>query len=172
MDNYICKIATKEELLKRWDYLLTIHPGNNSWCVYKQNAIRNFEEGNTISYLGFLNNEIICELTAYIKNEAFIGDISDEEFTAVLKPFLDNYDEYIESYIMPEVIAYYIANSYYRNAMYEGSFLQHYNSAKDLINMFCENEEKVKAEVFKLLLVKYALSITNENPLEIKKIEY
>jgi hypothetical protein len=56
--------------------------------------------------------------------------------------------------------------------MYEGSFLQHYNSAKDLINMFGENEEKVKAEVFKLLRVKYALSITNENPLEIKKIEY
>lgn len=100
------------------------------------------------------------------------GDISDEEFNSILKPFLDNYDEYIESYIMPEVIAYYIANSYYRNAMYEGSFLQHYNSAKDLINMFGENEEKVKSEVFKLLRVKYALNITNENPLEIKKIEY
>ena len=40
------------------------------------------------------------------------GDISDEEFNAILKPFLDNYDEYIESYIMPEVIAYYIANSH------------------------------------------------------------
>ena len=100
------------------------------------------------------------------------GDISDEEFNAILKPFLDNYDEYIESYVMPEVIAYYIANSYYRNAMYEGSFLQHYNSAKDLINMFGENEEKVKDEVFKLLRVKYVLSITNENPIEIKKIEY
>lgn len=100
------------------------------------------------------------------------GDISDEEFNSILKPFLDNYDEYIESYVMPEVIAYYIANSYYRNAMYEGSFLQHYNSAKDLINIFGENEEKVKTEVFKLLRVKYALSITNENPLEIKKIEY
>ena len=98
------------------------------------------------------------------------GDISDEEFNAILKPFLDNYDEYIESYIMPEIIAYYIANSYYRNAMYEGSFLQHYNSAKDLINMVSENE--VKTEVFKLLRVKYVLSITNENPLEIKKIEY
>ena len=73
---------------------------------------------------------------------------------------------------MPEVIAYYIANSYYRNDMYEGSFLHHYNSAIDLINMFGENEEKVKAEVFKLLKVKYALIITNENPLEIKKIEY
>ena len=100
------------------------------------------------------------------------GDISDEEFNAILKPFLDNYAEYIESYVMPEVIAYYMANSYYRNAMYEGSFLQHYNSAKDLINMFGENEEKVKDEVFKLLRVKYVLSITNENPIEIKKIEY
>ena len=100
------------------------------------------------------------------------GDISDEEFNAILKPFLNNYDEYIESYVMPEVIAYYIANSYYRNAMYEGSFLQHYNSAKDLINMFGENEEKVKDEVFKLLRVKYVLSITNEYPIEIKKIEY
>ena len=100
------------------------------------------------------------------------GDISDEEFNAILKPFLDNYDEYIESYIMPEVIAYYIANSYYRNAMYEGSFLQHYNSAKDLINLFGEDYEQVKAEVYKLLKIKYALLITNENPLEIKKIEY
>ena len=95
------------------------------------------------------------------------GDISDEEFNTILKSFLNNYDEYIESYIMPEAIACYIANSYYRNAMYEVSFLQHYNSAKDLINMFGENEEKVKAEIFKLLWVKYALSITDENPLEI-----
>lgn len=100
------------------------------------------------------------------------GDISDEEFNKVLKPFINNYDEYIESYLMPEVIAYYIANAYYRNAMYEGSFLQHYNSAKDLINMFGEDQEKVKAEVYKLLRIKYALLIVNENPLEFKKIEY
>lgn len=89
------------------------------------------------------------------------GDINDEEFNEILKSFLDNYDEYIESYIMPGVIAYYIANSYYRNAMYEGSFLQHYNYPKDLINMFGENEEKVKGDVFKLLRVIYVqLSLT------------
>ena len=74
------------------------------------------------------------------------GDISDKEFNVILKPFLDNYDEYIESYVMPEVIAYYIANSYYRNIMYEGSFLQHYKPVKDLINWFCENYEQVKTE--------------------------
>lgn len=49
------------------------------------------------------------------------GDISDEEFNAILESFLDNYDEY-ESYVLSEVIAYYTANSYYRNAMYEVSF--------------------------------------------------
>jgi len=99
-------------------------------------------------------------------------DITDEEFNAILKPFIDNYDEYIESYIMPEIIAYYIANSYYRNAMYESTFIQEYNSAKDLINLFGEDEEKVKSEVLKLLRIKYALIIVNENPLEFKKIDY
>lgn len=77
MGNYICKVANKEELISRWDYLIRIHLGNNSWEVYRENAIKNFDEGNTISYLGFLDDESICELTAYIKPEAFIGDISD-----------------------------------------------------------------------------------------------
>lgn len=40
------------------------------------------------------------------------GDIIDEKFEYILKPFLDDYDEFVISYIMPEVIAYYIANSY------------------------------------------------------------
>lgn len=100
------------------------------------------------------------------------GDISDEEFEAILKPFIDDYDDFVISYIMPEVIAYYIANSYYRGSMYEGSFLQHYNSAKDMLNLFNEDYETVKAEVFKLLKIKYALLVVNENPLELKRIEY
>lgn len=77
MDDFICKIATREELLKRWEYLIEIHPGNNDWIVYKENALRNFDNKNTISYLGFLKDKIICEATTYIKNDAFIGDISD-----------------------------------------------------------------------------------------------
>lgn len=99
-------------------------------------------------------------------------NISDEEFEKVLKPFIDNYDDFIVNYIMPEVIAYYIANGYYRNAMYETTFIQEYNSAKDLINLFGEDYEQVKAEVIKLLRIKYALEIINEDPLDFKKIEY
>ena len=68
-------------------------------------------------------------------------DISDEEFEAILKPFIDDYDDFVISYIIPEVIAYYIANYYYRGSMYEGTFLLHYNSAKDLINLFGKDYE-------------------------------
>ena len=45
-------------------------------------------------------------------------DISDEELDKVINPFYDNYHEYIITYVMPEVIAFYIASSYSRNAMY------------------------------------------------------
>lgn len=93
------------------------------------------------------------------------GDISDEDFEAILKSFIDDYNNFVISYIMPEVIAYYIANSYYRWSMYEGSFLQHYNSAKDLINLFGEDYEQVKGKVYKLLKIKYALLMMNLNNL-------
>ena len=77
MSNYICKIASREELLKRWDYLVKIHPDNNKWIEYKENAIKHYDESSTISYLGLLDDEIICEITAYIKESAFVGDISN-----------------------------------------------------------------------------------------------
>lgn len=51
-------------------------------------------------------------------------DITDKEFIKVLKLFVDNYGEYLESFIFPEVISYYIANAYYRNAMYETTLIQ------------------------------------------------
>lgn len=100
-------------------------------------------------------------------------DISDEECEKVINPFYDNYDGYLEEYVVPEVIAFYIASSFYRNAMWEATFYQHYNSAKDIFNVSDdENYESIKAEVIKLLRMKYSLEIISENPLNLKKIEY
>ena len=79
MSNYVCKVANREELLKRWDYLVRIHPNNNSWVVFKENTIRNFDAYNIIVYYGLLDDNIICEMTVYIKPDAFIGDIEDSE---------------------------------------------------------------------------------------------
>lgn len=104
--------------------------------------------------------------------ESISGDISDEEFEKIIKPFNDNYDEYLESYILPEVIAYYLANAFYRGAMWKASFIQHYNLAKDILNVVNEDYQKVKQEVIKLLRIKYALEIVNEDPLDFKKVEF
>ena len=99
-------------------------------------------------------------------------DVSDEELDKIINPFYDNYNDFVISYIMPEVIAFYIASSYYRKAMCEATLRQHYNSAKDIFNVSFENYTKVKKEIVKLLRIKYSLEIVSEDPLELKKIEY
>ena len=99
-------------------------------------------------------------------------DISEEEYLKIIAPFNDNYHEFLESYVLPEIIAFYIANSFYRNSMWEGTFTQHYNSASDILNIVSGNHDKIKSEVIKLLRIKYALEIINEEPLDLKQIEY
>ena len=100
-------------------------------------------------------------------------DISDEECKNVIDPFYDNYDIYLEEYVVPEVIAFYIASSFIKNAMWEATFYQHYNSAKDTFNVSDDEDyESIKAEVIKLLRMKYSLEIICENPLDFKKIGY
>ena len=98
-------------------------------------------------------------------------DISDEELEKVINPFYDNYHEYIITYVMPEVIAFYMGSSFIRNAMLEATFYQHYNSAKDTFNIGDDEDyDKVKAEVIKLLRMKYSLEIISEEPLDLKKL--
>ena len=97
-------------------------------------------------------------------------DISNEELEKVINPFYDNYHEYIITYVMPEVIAFYIASSFIRNAMWEATFYQHYNSAKDMFNIGDDEDyDKVKTEVIKLLRMKYYLEIISEDPLDLIK---
>lgn len=100
-------------------------------------------------------------------------DISDEECKNVIDPFYNNFNEYVITYVMPEVIAFYIASSYYRNAVREATFSQHYNSAKDTFNVSDDEDyDSIKVEVIKLLRMKYSLEIISEDPLNLKKIEY
>ena len=99
-------------------------------------------------------------------------DISDEECEKVIDPFYENYDSYLEEYVIPEVIAFYIASSFYRNAMWEATFKQHFNSAFDTFNLICKNYKKMKSEVIILLKLKYSLEIINEDPWDLKIIGY
>ena len=65
-------------------------------------------------------------------------DISDGELEKVIDPFYDNYHEFVITYIMPETIAFYIASSYSRNAMWEANKKELLNSFILLNNLLCE----------------------------------
>ena len=74
---------------------------------------------------------------------------------------------------MPQVTAFSIASSYSRDGIWEATFYQHYNSAKDTFNVSDDKDyDSIKAEVIKLLRMKYSLEIISEHPLDLKKIEY
>lgn len=90
------------------------------------------------------------------------GDISDEDFKKILVSFNYKYDIFLKNFIMPEVISFYITNSFYQDAMQKGDFKQHYNSTADVINVFGEDYKKIKTEVIKLLKIKYPLKVVIE----------
>lgn len=76
MDAYICKVASLEELNERWDYLISIHPGDDSWREYKRRTIEYFQNGTEIPYVGILNGKIISEACAHIdKNCNYIENV-------------------------------------------------------------------------------------------------
>ena len=52
-----------------------------------------------------------------------IKKCTDEELEKVIDPFYDNYHEFVVTYVMSEVIAFYIANSFSRNAMWMQHFI-------------------------------------------------
>lgn len=96
-------------------------------------------------------------------------DITDEEFEEILLPFFNNYSEYIIKFLMPDAIAFYIANGYFRHCLSDCSLINHINSAADIFNVRCKKEELLPA-VEEILRVKYNLIISKTSPLELKKL--
>lgn len=78
-DNYVCKIASLDELIEKSDYEILIHPNNDMWVKFKELAIKNYNNKNRILYIGKLNNKIICEATAVINKDGLKGDINNSD---------------------------------------------------------------------------------------------
>ena len=97
-------------------------------------------------------------------------DITDEEIERVYDPFNNNLKDYMTKYVIPEIISFQIANANYRKCLSNSSLLQHYNSFRDVFNVFPTLDE-VKDEIVKLLRIKYNLKIINEKPLTLKRWE-
>ena len=89
--NYICKIATIEEMNKKWNYEISIATKKENWIIWKEQNIKNYKKGKIIPYYGIINDQIICEATAVLT-----GDIVQnsnklvDDTTAYLTAFRTN----------------------------------------------------------------------------------
>ena len=86
--NYVCKIASLQEMEEKWDYEIRLHPRQENWIIWKAEAINNFQTGRSIPYYGILDGTIICEATAVID----LGEVQNsagmmDEKTAYLCAF-------------------------------------------------------------------------------------
>ena len=91
-------------------------------------------------------------------------DISDKEFEEILLPFYNNYNEYLIKFVIPEAIAFYLANGYIRNCLSNCPLINHINSALDIFDVSCNGDELIP-EIELILKIKYNLKITKSNPL-------
>lgn len=68
---YLCKIASFEEMNRKWDYEIehNINDARN-WIIWKSHFLENFKNDYIIPYYGILDGNIICEATAMLNSEA------------------------------------------------------------------------------------------------------
>lgn len=94
-------------------------------------------------------------------------DITDKEFEKILLPFYDNYSEYLINFVIPDAIAFYLANGHNRNCLSDCSLINHINSAINIFNVRCDIN-KLIPEIEKILNIKYNLKIVTINPLKLE----
>ena len=44
-------------------------------------------------------------------------DITDEEFEKIYLPFYNNVNDYLNKYVIPDLVAFYLANGYSRHCL-------------------------------------------------------
>ena len=94
-------------------------------------------------------------------------DITDKKFEEILLPFYNNYNEYLIKFVIPEAVAFYLANGYSRNCLSDCPLNNHINSALDIFNVRC-NVDELTPKIKQILKIKYNLKIEKDNPLKFK----
>lgn len=98
-----------------------------------------------------------------------MSNTNDRNFDSInLKNYI-NFCNYLKEFIIPDVVAFYIADSFYKKVLSESSLYNHINSAIDVFNISCDID-KVVPSIKKILRIKYNLKIVNNNPLILKNV--
>ena len=95
-------------------------------------------------------------------------DITDEEFEKIYLPVCINFDKYLKEFVIPDVVAFYIADNIYKKVLSKAPLYNHINSAIDVFNVRCDIDELISS-IKKILIIKYNLKIVKDNPMILKK---
>lgn len=85
-------------------------------------------------------------------------DITDKEFEEIYLPVCINYDNYLKEFVIPDLVAFYIADNFYKKVLSKASFCNHINSAIDIFNVRCDID-KLISSIKKILRIKYNFKI-------------
>ena len=97
-----------------------------------------------------------------------MSDITDKEFEKIYLPFYNNINDYLNNYVIPDLVAFYLANAYSRHCLSECNLINHINSAIDVFNVRCDIDKLIPS-IKKILRIKYNLKIVKNNPMILKK---
>ena len=95
-------------------------------------------------------------------------DITDKEFKKIYLPFYNNVNNYLNNYVIPDLVAFYLANSYSIHCLSECNLINHINSAVDIFNCKCDISRLIH-NIKEMLRIKYNLIIIKDNPMILKK---
>jgi len=67
LENYKCVIASKSQIIEKWDEEIKRHNYSEEWKIYKEQSLSNMD--SRIVYMGLLDGKIITEATAIISSK-------------------------------------------------------------------------------------------------------
>lgn len=98
-------------------------------------------------------------------------DINEQEPENDIESHFKIVDKYLETYLIPELIAFYIATGYYTSSIHVEGFDIHINTViKVWFNYNVKNLTNIRKCIVKILKIKYGLIIESEDPLILNKI--
>ena len=104
-----------------------------------------------------------------INEELIEGYISDEEFERKYLLCIDNFCDYMKKFVIPDAIAFYLANENDRDCLDECPLINHINSAIDVFNTVVEAKELILT-IEIILKIKYNLKIIKKSPFKTRKM--
>lgn len=99
-------------------------------------------------------------------------EINDDAFGEAVYDFDTGCDEWFQNnkHLINEFVAFYISSGIKHNALWRGSFSGLINGAVDTLAGYIIDEAVDRDALKTILLEKYHLKLTNENPMEFEEL--